>query len=266
MRLKIYQVDAFGRGVFTGNPAAVVPLEHWLADETLGAIAEENNLAETAFIVKDGDGWELRWFTPKVEVALCGHATLGAAHAICEFIDPDAVEISFKTRYSGLLSVKREADVYEISFPKIASTECRSTEQLAKALRAQPEQLLTGNYSETEWDFIAVFGSQDDIENLEPDMGALSVLGSRGAICTAPGNDVDFVSRYFAPAAGVPEDPVTGSAHCILTPIWAARFDKRSLTARQISKRGGWLECRLDQTKVRLSGQAFTYLEGLILI
>ena len=266
MRLKIYQVDAFGRGVFTGNPAAVVPLEHWLPDETLGAIAEENNLAETAFLVRDSDGWELRWFTPKFEVALCGHATLGAAHAICEFLDPDAVEISFKTRYSGLLSVKRKADIYEISFPKIAATECQSTDQLVKALRAQPDQTLTGNYSKTEWDFVAIFDSQSDIEDLKPDMAALSTLGARGAICTAPGNSVDFVSRYFAPAAGVPEDPVTGSAHCILAPIWAAELDKTVLTARQISKRGGWLECILDQQNVRLSGQAFTYLEGVIFI
>ena len=157
MRLKLYQVDAFGKGGLTGNSAAVVPLDHWLPDEILGTVAEENNLAETAFIKADGDSWELRRITPKIEVALCGYATLGAANAICEFLDPDAVEITFKTRYAGLLTVEREADRYDISFPKVLTTDGGSAEQQTGALRTEPNRILVGNYSDTEWDFVAIF-------------------------------------------------------------------------------------------------------------
>jgi PhzF family phenazine biosynthesis protein len=266
MKLNLYQVDAFGRGVFTGNPAAVVPLTRWLTDGVLAAIAEENNLAETAFIVREDGYWDLRWFTPKIEVALCGHATLAAAHVICEFIDPGALTVRFQTRQSGVLTVTKLADIYELSLPAIAATAHETPEFLVDALGAQPDRTLLGHYSDDEWDFMAVFDSQTDLQELNPDMGALAKLESRGVICTAPGDEVDFVSRYFAPAAGVPEDHVTGSAHCILTPYWTTRLAKSELQARQISGRGGWLQCTRDKDVVRLAGRAATYLEGSIFL
>jgi PhzF family phenazine biosynthesis protein len=266
MKLKLYQVDAFGQGVFTGNPAAVVPLTRWLTDDVLAAIAEENNLAETAFIVRADGHWDLRWFTPKIEVALCGHATLAAAHVICEFIDPGALSVRFQTRQSGVLTVTKLADSYELSLPAIAATEQETPETLVDAIGARPDCTMLGRYSDTEWDYMAVFDSQTEVQDLNPDMGALAELESRGVICTAPGDEVDFVSRYFAPAAGVPEDHVTGSAHCILTPYWARRLAKTELQARQISGRGGWLQCTSDQGIVRLKGRAATYLEGSIFL
>jgi len=266
MELKLYQVDAFGRGVFTGNPAAVVPLQDWLDDAVLAAIAAENNLSETAFIIRRGGDWDLRWFTPAFEVALCGHATLGAAHAICEFIDPNASELRFNTRQSGVLTVTKKGNVYEMRFPAIATEEVATPDALVAALGVAPSRTLIGHYSPSEADYLAIFDTEEAVQDLKPDMGGFSALGTRGAICSAAGQDVDFVSRYFAPAAGIPEDPVTGSAHCILTPYWAAAFGKTALEARQISARGGWLGCVLDGESVRLTGQAFTYLEGSIVL
>ncbi len=266
LKCKLYQIDAFGRGVFTGNPAAVVFLTRWLADDVLRSIAEENNLAETAFVLREDDDWGLRWFTPKIEVALCGHATLAAAHAICEFVDPGVTMIRFRTRESGVLTAKKRAETYELGLPSIMPTEQETPEALVDAIGTQPCRTLLGRYSDTEWDFMAVFDSQREVRDLEPDMEALARLDCRGVICTAPGDEVDFVSRYFAPAAGVPEDHVTGSAHCILTPYWAAQLAKTELEAQQISGRGGWLHCTSDQGMVRLSGRAVTYLEGTIFL
>jgi len=266
MELKLYQVDAFGRGVFTGNPAAVVPLQDWLDDAVLLAIAAENNLSETAFIIRRGADWDLRWFTPAFEVALCGHATLGAAHAICEFIDPDGTEIQFHTRKSGVLTVTKKRDAYEMRFPAIAAEEVETPDALATALGTSPSRTLVGHYSEAEADYLAIFDTAEAVRELTPDMGAFAALGTRGVICSAAGREVDFVSRFFAPAAGIPEDPVTGSAHCILTPYWSTALGKTALEARQISARGGWLGCVLDGEFVRLTGQAFTYLEGSIVI
>jgi len=270
MKLRIYHVDAFVEArPFSGNPAAVVPLDDWLDDATLLGIARENNLSETAYIVRggaDGADWQLRWFTPGTEVALCGHATLGAAHAIREFIDPAATECRFATRQAGVLAVAVTADGYEMRFPAVASAEVTPPQGLADALGAVPHRVLVGSYSPDERDYVAVLATEAQLRDLAPDMGALARLDSRGLICTAPGEAVDFVSRYFAPGAGVNEDPVTGSAHCILTPYWACELGKEDLTARQISPRGGALGCVVDGDIVRLSGRAVTYLEGTITI
>jgi len=262
----MYQVDAFGEGVFTGNPAAVVPLDDWLDDEVMLAIAAENNLAETAFVVRAKDRWKIRWFTPRIEVALCGHATLAAAHAICEFVDPDISEILFDTTWSGTLGVERNSEGYTMSFPCITPKEASTHLDLSTALGASPVRTLVGHYSESQWDIVAVFDTAESIQNIEPDFAAVAKLGSRGVICTASDHESEFVSRYFAPAVGVPEDPVTGSAHCILTPFWASEHGETDFNARQLSERGGWLRCVLDGNTVRISGRADTYLEGFISI
>lgn len=263
MKLHMYQVDAFCRGPFTGNPAAVVPLTEWPDDGLLQNIAIENNLSETAYIIKKNDIWELRWFTPGQEVALCGHATLGAAHAICEHIEPDVDHIVFRTRQSGDLIVDKTEDGYQMSFPAITSSETDITDDMTAAIGAKPDILLKANYTQKEFDLLAVFDSQKDIERLAPDLEAVKALG-RGLIVTAPARDseFDFVSRFFAPAVGVPEDPATGSAHCVLTPYWSDRLGKTKLSAKQISERGGYFILEHHGDRVNLSGNAHTYLIG----
>lgn len=264
MKLKIFQVDAFCKTVFTGNPAAVVPLERWLPDEKLLAIAEENNLSETAFVIGKGSDWELRWFTPGTEVALCGHATLGAAHAIFEHISQDQRILSFSTRQSGVLTVEKRDRGLAVSFPSIAPSQIETLPEVALALGAQPVSLWSANYSENERDLLAVFETEDEIAKLQPNFAGIQSLDTRGIICTATGKKTDFVSRFFAPAVGVPEDPFTGSAHCILTPYWANRLGKAELSACQISQRKGWATCSLNKNRVELSGKALTYLVGEI--
>lgn len=264
MKLPIYVVDAFCQSVFTGNPAAVVPLETWLADDKLLAIAQENNLSETAFIVGDDEDWTIRWFTPGIEVALCGHATLGAAHAIFENMSKDAKQLNFSTRFSGTLTVKKELDKYTLNFPKLMPEQVDIPNALVKALGGHPVEVWKANYSATEYDYLIVYEDELDVVALTPSFIELAELDARGAICTAKGSNSDFVSRYFAPAVNVPEDPFTGSAHCILTPYWAKHLGKSYLTAEQISARGGWAECRLTDGRVELSGKAVTYLTGNI--
>ncbi len=255
--LPIYQVDAFAARVFAGNPAAVCPLDDWLPDQVLQAIAVENNLSETAFFVKNGADFDLRWFTPASEVDLCGHATLGSAYVIANYLDNGSTEVRFHSR-SGLLTVTREGDLYTLDFPALPPRRIEDSAAVAEALGAPPAELWE------EMDLMAVFASQAEVAALAPDMAKVEALETRGVIATAPGETCDFVSRFFAPRAGIPEDPVTGSAHCILTPYWAARLGKTRMSARQISARGGELEVEARGERVLISGRVAPYMEGRI--
>ena len=256
MKLKQFQVDAFARKIFEGNPAAVCPLQAWLPDATMQAIAAENNLSETAFFVPNASGFELRWFTPVAEVDLCGHATLGSAHVLFEELGYDGSEIRFATR-SGELRVKRSSGgLLAMDFPVIGLKPCATPRDLIDGLGAAPSETYAAD------DYVAVFDDAQTIRDLAPDFATLSKLDLRGVIATAPGEEVDFVSRCFAPKYGIPEDPVTGSAHCELAPYWAQRLGKQVLRARQVSKRGGELLCELTGDRVIISGTAVTFLEA----
>jgi PhzF family phenazine biosynthesis protein len=259
MKLPLYQIDAFTGTRFRGNPAAVCPLESWLPDDLLQAIAAENNLSETAFCVAVADGWELRWFTPVTEVDLCGHATLAAAQVLFSTGRARVEEITFHSR-SGPLCVRREDGLLTLDFPAKTPEPCPAPEALTAGLGRAPVSCLRAA------DYLAVFSSQREIEEITPDFGILRKLDLRGVIITAPGGECDFVSRFFAPNCGIDEDPVTGSAHCALTPFWAGRLGKTSLTARQLSRRGGELRCRLAGDRVLISGEAVLYLEGTITV
>lgn len=253
MRLKQYQVDAFAERAFEGNPAAVCPLENWLSNEVLQAIAEENNLSETVFFVPSNKGYSLRWFTPVKEVDLCGHATLAAAHVLFEHMNVTQPMITFETR-SGALFVKRNGKQLEMDFPASTLTPCVAPDALIEALGQRPAEVLVAE------DFVAVFDSEAAVRALSPNMSVLAQLDLRGVIVTAPGDTVDFVSRMFAPKFGIPEDPVTGSAHCELAPYWSGRLGKTHLNARQVSRRGGSLTCELRSGRVILSGRAVTFM------
>lgn len=257
MKIKQYQVDAFATHAFEGNPAAVCPLEGWLDEGLLQAIAEENNLSETAFFVPSDKGFHLRWFTPASEVDLCGHATLATAHVIFETLGYTKQAITFETR-SGDLFVERKGKQLEMDFPASPPTPRRPPEILTEGLGRRPIEVLAAG------DYLAVFDSEATVRAMTPDMALLGQLDLRGVIITAPGTDVDFVSRFFAPKFGIPEDPVTGSAHCSLAPYWAGRLGKRLLSARQVSKRGGSLTCELKGDRVLLSGSAVTVMEAEI--
>jgi PhzF family phenazine biosynthesis protein len=257
MKIRQYQVDAFATRAFEGNPAAVCPLESWLDDGLLQAIAEENNLSETAFFVPSDEGFRLRWFTPGSEVDLCGHATLATAHVLFEHLGHPGQAIAFETR-SGPLTVKRRGGLLEMDFPARPPTPCTGPEILARALGRQPLEVLRAD------DYLVVFDSEATVRGIRPDFSLLGTLDLRGVIITAPGGPDDFVSRFFAPRLGIPEDPVTGSAHCTLAPYWAARLGKRRLSARQVSKRGGSIVCELNDGRVLLSGSAVTFMEAEI--
>jgi len=257
MRLKLFQVDAFTSRLFGGNPAAIVPLESWLPDATLQAIAAENNLSETAYFVKQGERYHLRWFTPSVEVNLCGHATLASAWVLWEKLGERSPLIRFDTR-SGELRVTRADGLLWLDFPADPPRPCTAPPALVDGLGRPPrEVLLAGNY-------VALYDDEGAVRALAPDFRQLATLDNHGVIVTAPGKDCDFVSRFFAPKFGIDEDPVTGSAHCTLAPLWAGRLGKTSLRARQISHRGGELRCELAGERVRIGGQAAGYLEGEI--
>jgi PhzF family phenazine biosynthesis protein len=257
LKLKQYQVDAFTDKAFAGNPAAVVPLSSWPDDSFLQAIAEENNLSETAFFVSSKKGFKLRWFTPAKEVDLCGHATLATAHVIFEILGYSKQVITFETR-SGELFVEREGKSLKMNFPACPPTLIECSETLAKGLGQHPIEVLVAD------DYLAVFDSEATVRALTPNQSLLGQLNLRGVIVTAPGTDVDFVSRFFAPKYGIPEDPVTGSAHCELAPYWASKLGKNILTAKQVSKRGGNITCELKAGRVFLSGCAVTFMEGEI--
>lgn len=257
MKLRQYQVDAFAMRVFEGNPAAVCPLERWLDDSLLQAIAAENNLSETAFFVPDGTDYHLRWFTPVTEVDLCGHATLASAHIVFERLGYAHDVVRFMTR-SGELAVRRADGLLAMDFPARPPRHCAPPQALIAGLGRGPLRVLAAD------DYIAVFDSEDTVRELQPDFAELARLDLRGVIVTAHGREADFVSRFFAPNCGIPEDPVTGSAHCELAPYWADVLGKQALRARQVSKRGGDVHCELRGDRVILSGRAVTFMDAVI--
>ncbi|HUS07322.1 MAG TPA: PhzF family phenazine biosynthesis protein [Bryobacteraceae bacterium] len=257
MKLPLYQVDAFTSKLFHGNPAAVCPLESWLDEELMQSIAAENNLSETAFLVPDGDRFQLRWFTPKAEVDLCGHATLASAFVLMTQIDPARNQVVFDTK-SGELEVRRNNDLYTLDFPSRPPAPCIAPPTLADALGASPQEVWAAKV------YMAVFESAQEVIALEPDMKLLAELDKYAVIATGPGEDCDFVSRFFAPQVGVPEDPVTGSAHCTLIPYWSDCLGKQQLIAQQVSERGGELYCDDLGDRVTMSGRAVLYSTGTI--
>lgn len=257
MRLPIYQVDAFTGEIFHGNPAAVVLLDRELPAATLQGIAAENNLSETAFVQASKERFDLRWFTPTTEVDLCGHATLATAHVLFELGKVRGPRALFDTA-SGELAVTKSGEGYTLDFPSRPPDLVDVSEELVEALGKAPRETLLAR------DLLAVFDAEDDVRTLEPNMEGIATLDIFAIIVTAPGHEVDFVSRFFAPARGVPEDPVTGSAHCTLIPYWAQRLGKTKLSARQLSRRGGELICEARGERVFITGQAVSYLEGTI--
>jgi predicted PhzF superfamily epimerase YddE/YHI9 len=257
MKLPLYQVDAFTSRLFGGNPAAVVLLDAWLPDSVLAAIAAENNLAETAYVIPRADVSPLRWFTPAVEVDLCGHATLAAADVLFRYRFPQVDRLAFGTR-SGELTVARAGALLEMDFPARPGRQIEVSDALVHALGARPREAYMAR------DLLAVFDAESDVRALRPDFARVAALDAFAIIVSAPGDAVDFVSRFFAPGAGIPEDPVTGSSHCTLVPYWAARLGKYQLRAQQLSARGGDLQCELRGGRVVIAGQVVEYLRGEI--
>ncbi len=257
MQLAIYQVDAFTDRLFAGNPAAVCPLEAWLPDATMQAIAAENNLSETAFFVPRGDDYDLRWFTPTIETDLCGHATQASGFVVMSRLASRKSAVRFHTR-SGALTVTRQGDMFAIDLPAQPPVPCVMAQKFVAALGHKPAEILGAVK------YLALYDSQAEVGSLAPDTTALTDIDRDGVIVSAPGRDCDFVSRYFAPHAGISEDAVTGSAHCTLVPHWAKRLGKTKLHARQISRRGGELFCELRGDRVVIAGRAALYLEGKI--
>ena len=261
MKLKLYQVDAFTDKVFSGNPAAVVPLESWLNDDLLQKIAMENNLAETAYYVKNGDAYDIRWFTPTIEVDLCGHATLASAYVLFNYQNHPGNIVKFHSRRSGQLSVEREGNLLKLNFPTDVYNRVEVSLELKACVDKTPLEAYKGKT-----DFMLVFNSEREIRGLKPSFDEISKLSARGLIVTAPGDSVDFVSRFFGPQSGINEDPVTGSAHTTLTPYWSKRLDKKELTAMQLSPRVGHLKCKFLNDRVEISGNGKEYLIGDIFI
>jgi len=262
--LTIFQIDAFSTRAFAGNPAAVVPLRDWLPDETLQAIAEENNLAETAFFVSKGPNFHLRWFTPTTEAKLCGHATLASAFVLFTELEPARESVVFDS-LSGPLGVTRDGDLLALDFPVWKM----------KPVGNPPDALLSGlrgkapseiHMISSNDNYFVVYDSEADVRAVTPDFGLLETLHPAGVIITAPGNDSDCATRYFAPSYGIPEDPVTGSIHCALVPYWAKRLHKTDIYARQVSRRGGELFCRDNGDRIEIAGHAVKYLEGSITV
>ncbi|MBD3367198.1 MAG: PhzF family phenazine biosynthesis isomerase [Candidatus Eisenbacteria bacterium] len=260
MKRAIYQVDAFASERFKGNPAAVVVLhrgDDWPADGLLLSVAKENNLSETAYVRPEGAELHLRWFTPSTEIELCGHATLATAFVLIDILDNEADHVTFQT-LSGELEVVRNGDVFTLDFPARPPQDETEVPGLVEALGRTPTALLGGRYP------MAVYESERDIRAIVPDMQRLAALPVHGAIVTAPGEEIDFVSRFFAPGIGVPEDPVTGSTHTTLIPFWSERLGKSDLIARQLSERGGELRCSARGDRVGIGGRAVLFLEGQI--
>ena len=261
MRIPIYQIDAFASEIFSGNPAAVCLLDAWIDDKRLQSIAAENNLSETAFLVKNDEGFDLRWFTPATEVVLCGHATLASAFVLFSCRKWPEETIRFRTRMSGELVVAKRENLLEMDFPSRPAHAITPPAGLREALDVAPEKIL-GSAE----DLLVVLDSEKTVREVRPDFGALERVACRGVIITARGDRSDFVSRFFAPRVGIPEDPVTGSAHCVLIPYWAGVLGKKDLHAFQVSKRGGELFCGLVGERVKISGKAALYMEGAITI
>jgi len=257
MERPVYQIDAFTDKTFSGNPACVVLLEEWLPDGVMLSIAAENNVPETAFVISRDDGFHIRWFAPSMEVDLCGHATLSAAFVLFEYGHAEGDELSL-TYGGGQLSVACDGDLYALDFPARPMKRGIATPELVAALGATPSEI------HEDRDIMAVFDKESQIQNLSPDINAILALDTFGVVVTAPGNDCDFVSRFFVPKAGIPEDHVTGSTHCSLIPYWSTRLNKKVLHARQLSKRGGELFLEDRSERVTIAGRAVEYLSGTI--
>jgi len=261
MKIALFQVDAFTSELFSGNPAAVCILDNWLEDSILQSIAGENNLSETAFLVRQDEGFEIRWFTPVTEVALCGHATLASALVAFECLDWPAEEITFNTRESGALHVTRRNGLLEMNFPATTSVPTAVSQAVEEALGCDLSEAYRAGK-----DLMIRLADEDQVRKLQPQMSRMSDLDCRGVIVTSGSDHCDFVSRFFAPRCGIPEDPVTGSAHCALIPYWSRLLNKPDLHARQVSKRGGELFCQDLGDRVRIAGNAILYLRGEITI
>lgn len=260
MTLDIYQVDAFASGLFSGNPAAVCPVEEWPKESLMQAIASENNLAETAFFAKENDAYRIRWFTPAVEVDLCGHATLASAYVLFNFLESGMDRVDFHSR-SGPLTVTRESDMLQLNFPADDLTPTKLPHELRSAINLTPNEVYKGKT-----DYLLIFDREEGIRSIRPDFGLLARSGGRGVIVSAPGASVDFVSRFFAPQSGIDEDPVTGSAHTSLTPYWSKKLNKNRLIARQLSSRGGELICEMQDGRVLIGGKGVLYMQGKIFV
>lgn len=259
MKLPIYQIDAFADEVFKGNPASVCPLDSWIPDETMQKIAQENNQAETAFYVKDGDAYQIRWFTPMAEVSLCGHATMAAAYVLFNYENYKSDEITFGSKGGGL-TVRRNDDEIILNFPASAFKIAKLPDGMLEGLGVLPTELYHNE------DYMMVLDSEDEVRALKPNFDALKRVNTRGIIVTAKGDKVDFVSRFFAPNVGINEDPVTGSAHTTMIPYWSKKLHKTEMIADQISSRGGRLKCKDLGNRVEMAGKVVTYLVGEISI
>ena len=257
MKLPLYQIDAFASQVFRGNPAAVCPLPHWLDDPLLQAIAAENNLSETAYIVEAGEQFQIRWFTPTMEVDLCGHATLASAFVIFSYLHPGLTSVRFSSKSGELKVIMRDQHIW-LDLPVMEASPCLPPPKLVEALKLIPNEVLAAR------DYLVVYQDEEAVQEIQPDFALLKQLDRLGVIVTAPGRSADFVSRFFAPKAGIDEDPVTGSAHCTLIPYWASRLGKNQLTAKQISLRSGELFCEQHLERVLIGGKAVCYLEGTV--
>lgn len=261
MKLPIYQVDAFTDNVFQGNPAAVCPLDEWINEQVMQQIAMENNLAETAFYVRRNDQYEIRWFTPTVEVDLCGHATLASAYVIFNIENESKETIQFYSHRSGTLSVKKSGKLLTLNFPSDNIEKVSTNENLLACFSIDPIEIYKGKT-----DYLFVYTNEEDIINAKPNLAKIMEINARGIIITAKGNKVDFVSRFFGPAAGVNEDPVTGSAHTTLVPYWSLQLNKTAFDAEQLSVRKGKLKCKLINDRVEITGNAVLYLKGEIYV
>ena len=260
MKLTLYQIDAFAEKVFSGNPAAVCVLDTWLTDKTMQHIAMENNLAETAFLVKDDDRYEIRWFTPETEVDLCGHATLASAYVLFRFFEKDISRLDFFSPRSGALSVEMGDNGFlTLDFPADETAFVDEIDAITRAIGISPIKTIKGKT-----DYLLIYNTQKEIVQIAPNFHLLDQLDCRGVIVSAPGDEVDFVSRFFAPQCGIPEDPVTGSAHTTLSPYWSKVLGKSKMTAKQLSRRGGDLICEHLGDRVKISGKAVQYMVGEI--
>jgi PhzF family phenazine biosynthesis protein len=261
--IELFQIDAFASSVFSGNPAAVCPLPEWLPDATLQAIAEENNLSETAFIVTEKDRRRIRWFTPREEVPLCGHATLASGFVVLNYLEPSARSVEFASA-SGPLRVEKRGDRYVLDFPVVRTETCPAPPPALQAgLGCTAVEVFV---SIGDPNYLVILGDEDQVRAAKPDLAALERLHPHGVVISAPGRAVDFVSRYFAPGSGIPEDPVTGSIHCALAPYWARRLGKDRMEALQLSRRGGRIGVDLRGDRVFLSGAAVCYARGTLFV
>lgn len=259
MQLPIYQVDAFAEAVFKGNPAAVVPLESWIDDALMQKIALENNLSETAFFVKTDEGYHIRWFTPEYEIDLCGHATLASAYVIKNFLEPHLADIRFSTQKAGVLRASAKDGIYTLDFPARVPGACAVPDKLLESIGVSTAvEVLRSR------DYFVVLPNEEAVRNVTPDFTLMQELDTIGVIVTAKGQEADVVSRCFYPGAGIPEDPVTGSAHCNIVPYWSEKLGRTRLRCRQLSARGGELQCELLGDRVLMSGKCVLYLQGTI--